>query len=183
MPAQGSDQSLEGRNPWDHYETCSSSPCVTCFQSEISLMTGSQWQVRSSILGILQGGGQPSWGNGSTLAGTRLPKSKNKRISNVARTAGPTLYKDQGPCSCKESSIGGPSWELPERQRIVGPDNISPPGFVVLKRCFLRTNGTLCKYSNVAWSCIQMSLLQHFSPACRVCVVASEPPHFQPKCR
>ena len=43
-----SDQSLDGRDPWDHHVGCSSSPpCVTCLWSDVSLRAGSQWWVRS----------------------------------------------------------------------------------------------------------------------------------------
>ena len=143
QPPQGSDQSMDVKDLWDHHIDCSSShSCVACLWSDISLRANSQWWVRPWKTGQPKTGtvqytgnpprwGQQSWGNGSTLAGTRLPKSKNKRISNVAGTAGPTLYKGQGPCNCKESPIGGPNWGLPERAMIAGPDNISPPGIAV----------------------------------------------------
>ena len=72
-PSQGSDQSLDGRDPWDHPVGCSSSPpCVTCLWSDISLRADSQWWVRSWKTGQLKTGTVQYTGNPSSWGSTML---------------------------------------------------------------------------------------------------------------
>lgn len=133
---QGSDQSMTERDPCDYHVGCSLSLlCMACLQSDISLRAGSLWQVRSwkteqTKKGTVKYTGNPlrrnqqCQGNG-TPAPTRQSKPKNQRVEMLLEWRGHLYVNARGHTTAKASPAGGPNWELPERPRIAGADNVS----------------------------------------------------------